>query len=172
MNWIYLNNEDNSARFILGEYSNELARTLICFGVNPSTAEPNALDRTLEKVRTLARRNGYVNWIMLNLYPQRATQPTDLHEDKDAELCRRNFDAIKNTFQDFTNADILLAFGNLILIRPYLKACYNQIQEFLTANFSGKIYCIKLTKLGFPVHPLYQKNDSIFEEYHLQEITA
>ena len=167
MDWIYINNKDNTARFVLGEFSDKSAATLICFGINPSTAEPNALDRTLEKVKRLAGHNGYVNWIMLNIYPQRATNPANLHGMLDEDLCKQNLDAIRSIFHDFPNSNILFAFGNLILKRPYLQSCFEQIKTIVNNDFVGKTYCIKLTKCGFPVHPLYQKNDSIFTEYHL-----
>lgn len=51
---------------------------LVCFGINPSTAVPNALDPTLKRVRRFAAENGYDSWTMLNVYPQIATNPKTL----------------------------------------------------------------------------------------------
>jgi len=79
MNWIYDTNEDNSARFTLGEYEDFISKTLICFGINPSTATPEKLDNTIIKIKLFAKNNNYKNWIALNIYPQRATNPEDLH---------------------------------------------------------------------------------------------
>lgn len=75
MSWIYETNSDNSARYILGERGEN---PLVCIGVNPSTAEPDKLDPTLRSVKAWAKRLGFDGWIMLNLYPQRATNPNDL----------------------------------------------------------------------------------------------
>jgi hypothetical protein len=49
MEWLYENNEDNSARFVLGQVLNPTGRTLLCFGINPSTACPENLDSTIRK---------------------------------------------------------------------------------------------------------------------------
>ena len=54
--WIYINNEDNSIRYVLGTKGQ---KTLFCFGINPSTAEPNDLDPALKKVERIAKYNGY-----------------------------------------------------------------------------------------------------------------
>ena len=76
MNWIYKTDASNSARYILGI---EGKNPLICVGVNPNTAEPNHLNRTLKSVETFSKMNGYDSWLMLNLYPQRATYPKHHH---------------------------------------------------------------------------------------------
>ena len=67
---IYETNENNSARYLLGT---ESENPLICISVNPSTAEPGNLDRTLKLVEKFSKAMGYDCLIMLNLYPQRAT---------------------------------------------------------------------------------------------------
>ena len=51
MSWEYKNNSNNTARFVLGEYSDKTDRTLICVGINPSVATPNNLDPTLKKLK-------------------------------------------------------------------------------------------------------------------------
>ncbi|MDY6367341.1 MAG: DUF1643 domain-containing protein, partial [Clostridia bacterium] len=106
-----------------------------------------------------ARFNGYSNWIMLNIYPQRATNPDDLHNTADLLIIKRNLEIISQTLEDFIESDILFAYGNLISKRLYLHHCLEQILELLKSN-DKTIKVIKLTKEGNPVHPLYQKNDS------------
>ncbi len=163
MNWIYTTNEDNSARFVLGEYNNVADKTMICVGVNPSTATPDNLDPTLRKVKLIAKRHGYVNWIMINIYPQRATNPSDLHPDRNGQLHSRNLHEINNLLGAFYSADILFAYGDLINTRPYLKECLGDILRLtLSIQLTGKQFCIKRTKKGNPAHPLYQKADCQF----------
>ena len=45
--WLYERTIDNAARFVLGTIG---ANPLICFGINPSTAEPGNLDPTVNYV--------------------------------------------------------------------------------------------------------------------------
>ena len=85
-------------RYVLGEkLNNENTKNLICIGVNPSTAMPKNLDPTLARVRKYAERNGYSTWYMINIYPQRATEPEDMHQDNnyDIDLHKNNLKAIK-----------------------------------------------------------------------------
>ena len=59
MEWIYENNEDNSARFVLGQVLNPTEKTLLCFGINPSTACPEKLDSTIRKIISICNYNGH-----------------------------------------------------------------------------------------------------------------
>ena len=63
---------------------------LVCIGINPSTAQPGALDPTLKSVERLANANGFDSWIMFNVYPQRATDPNDMDRVPDRALCDEN----------------------------------------------------------------------------------
>ena len=165
MQWIYEKNENNSARFVLGQINDVTGRTLLCFGVNPSTATPECLDPTIEKVKKISKYNGYDNRIMLNLYPQRVTDPNGLHLERDACLVKANLLHIKKTAEHFADCDVLLAYGNLISKRKYLKICLSEIIELLNGEQKKKIKIIKLTKKNNPVHPLYQKNNSTLIEF-------
>ena len=46
--WIYRFLSEKEDRFVLGEMG---LSPLVCFGINPSTAVPEKLDRTLSRVR-------------------------------------------------------------------------------------------------------------------------
>lgn len=162
MQWIYKTNEDNSARFVLGQIFNSSGKTLLCFGVNPSTATPECLDNTIRKVIQISKKNNYENWIMLNIYPQRATNPGDLHLEQDKNLSNLNYLHIAEILKTYINSDILFAYGNLISKRQYLKPCLNEIMPL----FQGKkVKVIKTTKENNPIHPLYQSNESPLIDY-------
>lgn len=168
MNWIYDTNENNSARFTLGEYDTFMSKTLIFLGINPSIATPDNLDNTVRKIKTISKNNGYINWIMINIYPQRATNPTDLHIIPDEALILRNLQHIKNVLENFQNADILFAYGNLITTRKYFSELLNKIiTQIKLSKFQSKSLCFKITKLGHPIHPLYQSNNSILIDYSI-----
>lgn len=157
--WVYQTNEDNSARYILGQINDEMGATLLCFGINPSTACPECLDNTIRKVIKLSASNGYSNWIMVNIYPQRATDPNDLHLEVNKKFCEENIAYIQELVATYPNSDILLAYGNLIKKRNYLKDCLNDILNCLQDRI---VKIIKMTKSNNPIHPLYQKDDAKF----------
>lgn len=83
--WYYRTTSDNTSRFVLGTKGQ---KPLVCFEINPSTATLQLLDNTLNSVGRIALNNGYDSWIMLNIHPQRATNPNDLPEILDKELHR------------------------------------------------------------------------------------
>lgn len=158
MNWIYETNGDNSARFALGQVFDTNGKTLICFGINPSTASPSCLDNTIRKIIAIAKNNGYDNWIMLNIYPQRATNPNQLHGQCNESIFVQNLQQIQNILENYPNSDVLLAYGNLISKRKFLKECLNDILLILFKRYNKNLKVIKITKEGNPVHPLYQSN--------------
>ena len=165
MKWIYKTNEDNSARFVLGQIINPTGKTLLCFGINPSTASPGCLDNTIRKIISISKYNGYENWIMLNVYPQRATNPKDIHSECNEDLVRENLNHINEIVSEYSNCDILFAYGNLISKRKYLKGCLDQIIALLCDNQGKKIKVIKLTKANNPVHPLYQASKAVLVDH-------
>ena len=166
MSWEYKNNANNTARFTLGEYDNVTYKTLICVGINPSTATPNNLDPTLKKVKAVALSHNYKNWIMINVYPQRATNPNNLHLNSNTQLHNDNIREIRYILNTFNNADILFAYGNLISKRAYLNDCLADVLGLISSvQFTGNLYCIKHTVKGNPIHPLYQKVTTAFIPY-------
>ncbi|WP_353808832.1 DUF1643 domain-containing protein [Agromyces sp. SYSU T00194] len=114
--WISETSTDNTARFVLGTVGRN---PLVCIGVNPSTAAPGALDQTVTKVAGFASRNGYDSWVMLNLYPQRSTDPNGMHLKPDPDLQAQNERHIEG-FIDGRALSLLAAWGGLITKRPYL----------------------------------------------------
>ena len=73
--WYYEPHTYLPYRYVLGRVGRH---PLVCIGINPSTAQPGALDPTLKSVERLANANGFDSWIMFNVYPQRATDPNDM----------------------------------------------------------------------------------------------
>jgi hypothetical protein len=149
--WIYTRTDDNKARFLLGEQGKN---TLICIGINPSTAVPGKLDNTLTSVKRFSRDLHYDSWMMLNVYPQRATDPNNLHEEFDPSYHAENLKHIRAFLRSGT-FDIWAAWGTLIKKRKYLPECLNDIVS-ITKGRSIHWYTIgKTTKAGHPHHPLY-----------------
>lgn len=114
--WVYEPSADGSARFVLGTTGDN---PLVCFGINPSIAVPNALDPTVRRVRGLAASFGFDSWTMLNVYPQIATLPKDIGRALDQELKAENERKIEKLI-DGQRLTLLGAWGGLIASRSYL----------------------------------------------------
>jgi hypothetical protein len=151
--WIYEKNEDNTSRFLLGEHGNN---PLVCIGVNPSTATPEKLDPTLQNVRAWAKRLSYDGWIMLNLYPQQATNPNKLHDKCDFYIHTLNSLAIRKLALEYKKLDIWEAWGTLIEKRKFLKSCLFEFTGILNMHTDPTWITIgPLSQKGHPHHPLY-----------------
>ena len=59
--WLYVPNTYSEYRYILGTRGQ---KPLICVGINPSTAAPDALDPTLQSAQRIALNNGYDSFLM------------------------------------------------------------------------------------------------------------
>ena len=150
--WLYENNEDNTVRYILGTKGK---KPLLCFGINPSTAEPDKLDNTLKSVERIALNNGFDSWIMLNIYPQRATDPNAIHKELDTVIHENNLAKINQLLSELPKPVIWAAWGTLIEKRPFLIQCLHDIRT-LTSRYTCKWVTIgKHSAKGHPHHPLY-----------------
>ena len=110
-------------RYVLGRPG---ARPLVCIGINPSTAQPGALDPTVKSVERLAAANGFDSWIMFNVYPQRATDPNDMDRTPDRALCDENLRWLAAVLAQ-TDPTMWAAWGTLIEKRPYLPALMREM---------------------------------------------
>lgn len=162
--WLYQNNTDNTCRYILGTVGNN---PLICVGVNPSTAEPNKLDNTLRSVNRIATQNEYDSWIMLNLYPQRATNPNDLSIDAKFDIMDTNNIFIREILKKYSGADIWAAWGTLIEKRHYLHKCLVCLDDSASEYGCNWVSYGPKSKRGHPHHPLYLKSTSQKEPFNL-----
>lgn len=163
-NWIYTPNHDNSARTLLGT---EGERPLVCIGINPSTATPSALDRTVATVERVAMRGGFDSFMMLNVYPQRATDPNDLHANPDRDLHAWNLQSIAD-FVDGRSLSVWAAWGTLIRKRKFLPELLTEVatlQELANVRWLSRGRC---SKAGDPHHPLYVKADAPLDEFDVR----
>ena len=137
----------------------------VCIGINPSMALPNFLDPTLRRVQDYAKRSGeYGAWYMLNVYPQRATNPNNMDTDHtyDIEIHLRNLAAIEELLSTIEQADVWCAWGAVIddTKRTYLSDLLfgnedKNIQGIISL-FSGSYHfkAYGATTKGYPKHPL------------------
>ena len=93
-------------------------RMLLVVGLNPSTADETHPDLTVRKVVGFAEGGGYDGFAMLNLSSERATDKRSLSATLDDAMYRKNLDVAADLLQRYPAADILVAFGTDISIRP------------------------------------------------------
>jgi len=151
---VYLKSQDNKYRYALGTKGD---KTLYCFGINPSTATPESYDPTINRVSSIARKSGYDSFVMLNIYPLRATDPAELPQSPSWIHHNQNIEVISDLIKD--GSTIWAAWGDLIECRPWLIECRKTIL-WIIGMYKKDIHWVKmgeLTKKGHPRHPLYLK---------------
>ena len=154
--WLYAPNFYSEYRYILGTRGQN---PLICIGINPSTARPDALDNTLKSVERIALGNGFDSFIMFNVYAQRATNPDAMEKVYNPLLHRENLEAFRYVLSISKKPAIWAAWGAIIEKRKYLPEC---VRDMVAAGqeFGATWHCAgAITKKGHPHHPLYLKKD-------------
>ena len=154
--WLYAPNFYSEYRYILGTRGKN---PLICIGINPSTAKPDALDNTLKSVERIALGNGFDSFIMFNVYAQRATSPDDMERVCNPLLHKENLEAFRYVLSISENPSVWAAWGAIIEKRKYLPGCVRDMLE-AGEEYGAKWYCAgAITKKGHPHHPLYLRKD-------------
>ena len=124
--WLYVPNTYSEYRYILGTRGK---KPLICVGINPSTAAPDALDPTLQSAQRIALANGYDSFLMFNVYAQRATRPDDMEHALNPALHAETRKAFRYLLSLSDQPAVWAAWGNIILKRDYLMDC---MRDFAT----------------------------------------
>lgn len=132
--------------------------------LNPSTANEQIDDNTIESCVRLAKHNGFGGFIVANLFGYRATKPKELIGcEKYVLIGKDNDKYILNSVKK-TNK-VVLGWGNSVkeisTIKDYDRD--KEIAQLLEKN-GHKVYCADLTVKGCPKHPLYISSKSCFFE--------
>ena len=154
--WIYAPNFYSEYRYILGTRGK---KPLICIGINPSTAQPDALDNTLKSVERIALGNGYDSFLMFNVYAQRATDPDAMERSCNLQLHKENLEAFRYVLSLSEEPAVWAAWGSIVEKRAYLSEC---LRDFVSAGQerNAQWFCAgAITKKGHPHHPLYLRKD-------------
>ena len=162
--WLYAPNFYSEYRYILGTRGEN---PLICIGINPSTAKPDALDNTLKSVERIALGNGFDSFIMFNVYAQRATSPDDMEKACNPLLHKENMEAFRYVLSISKYPAVWAAWGAIIEKRKYLPDCVRDMVA-LGQEYGASWYCAgKITKKGHPHHPLYLRRDEILRPFNV-----
>lgn len=131
-------------RFSLGKKGK---KNLMIIGFNPSTADLENSDPTMNNVIEFCKFNGYDGYIMTNANPY-----INSHQDKvetNKEQIIDNLKHIKEKIEELKISDILLAYGSKNISTITLKTLI-EILEFIR---NKKIYCIDKNSDNAPTHP-------------------
>ena len=161
--WLYVPNIYCEYRYVLGTCG---ANPLIVVGVNPSTAAPDALDPTLQSAERIAHSNGYDSFLMLNVYPQRATDPNDMEKNRNSFLEKENVEAFKYLLSLSPSKDVWCAWGNVVSARGYLHECVNSLVAAGDEAGANWLCAGEPLKSGNPHHPLYLKASTRLQPFY------
>ena len=163
--WLYAPNFYSEYRYILGTRGQ---KPLICIGVNPSTARPDALDNTLKSVERIALGNGYDSFLMFNVYAQRATDPNAMEKALNPLLHRENMAAFRYVLSLSPEPAVWAAWGAVIEKRSYLSQCVRDMLD-IGKEYGARWYCAgAITKKGHPHHPLYLRKDEPLKPFPVE----
>ena len=150
MSFIYKNATFSSCRtyrYSLSRIWDKKKKYVLFIGLNPSTANEEAVDPTIRRCVNYAKDWGYGGFMMVNLFAYRTTLPSNLKKVK-YPVGTENDKYIVTLSK---KADITVAAwgnnGNL----------YSRDKKVL--SLVPNLMCLKVNKSGQPAHPLYLKKD-------------
>lgn len=167
--WLFVPNVYCDWRYILGTRGD---KPLICVGINPSTARPDALDPTLQSVQRIALNNGYDSFLMFNVYAQRATDPRDMDRTMNGAMHGENMKAFRYLLSLSPRPAVWAAWGNIITMRSYLPDCVRDMAALAAEREAVWLRCGPVSKKGHPHHPLYLRADEPLIPFDLTEYLA
>ena len=160
--WLYVPPVYCDYRYILGTRGKN---PLICIGINPSTARPDALDNTLKSVERIAKYNGFDSFIMFNVYAQRATDPNAMEKSANPLLHRENMEAFRYVLSISSSPAVWAAWGSIIEKRAYLFQCLRDMLK-IGDEYGARWFCAgAVSKKGHPHHPLYLRKDEVLKPF-------
>lgn len=135
-------------RFLLGRVG---SNPLVAVCMNPSAANEEYSDRTINRIINASKKLGYDGWIVANVYPERATNASDL-DDFNPKLSEENIRLIMEFLLDNGINEVWGAWGNLG--QPSLVEGRDQLLAVFKQNNIRVYSFAPLTKWRQPVHPL------------------
>ncbi len=137
--------KDRLHRYVLIREWDLSKPSLMIISLNPSTADEKKNDPTVRRCIGFAKKWGFGKLLMTNIFAFRATIPKDLFNSKNPIGDKNNY-WLKKLSK--TTDKVVLAYGN----HGRFKNRHEEILKMI-----NNLYCIKKSKTGMPMHPLYLK---------------
>lgn len=125
-------------------------------GLNPSTANGDTNDPTIESVIRLCKFNGYGGFYMMNCWSYISTDPKKLCPEP--EWDEENIQWLKKIAA--LCQDVVFAWGNFKVVGQHGK-------DRMLYELFPKAKCISLNKNGTPGHPLFKKGTIKFIDFEM-----
>lgn len=146
---IYHSDRNDAWRYTLGKAGR---RPLLTVGLNPSTATQEKADPTVARVQRVAELHGFDGFVMLNLYPVRATDYRTLPARVNAEAFERNLQVIEELVASHQAPTIWAAWGQPVVHHGYFLKARDQLFERLERHRPQWVRFGELTSTGHPRH--------------------
>ena len=137
--------KDQQYRYSLSRIWDKDKEMILFIGLNPSTADAKENDPTIRRLIGYASRWDFGGMHVCNLFAYRTPDPKELFQVLDP-VGKRNDRYIKK-MSKYARITVLM-YGNE-------GRRFNRHEEIL--NYIEEPYCIKVSKTGMPMHPLYLK---------------
>ncbi len=135
-------------RYALWRWWDKSKKYVMFIGLNPSTADEIENDPTIRRCIGFAQSWGFGGLCMANLFAIRATNPKIMLNHSNPIGIDNNEWLIKLAVQA---SKVIAAWG--------MYGGYKKRDKEIIALIPD-MYCLGITKEGFPKHPLYLKKDS------------
>ena len=147
-------------RYVLWRrWDNSNGREMGVVMLNPSTADHETLDPTVATCVRLAKRDGFGGVVVYNLFALRSTDPKLLRTATDP-VGKMNDEYLAALTRPNARKDTLVvAWGNH-------GGLNDRDKEVLKLLRGVDLYCLGVTKVGFPRHPLYTRKDVELVRYY------
>ena len=145
-------------RYVLKCRWNDLfeEKPIAWIGLNPSTADEFQLDPTLTRIKGFSESFGFNCFYMLNIFAFRATDPNKMKQHAEP-VGPENDRHILGTCRNCRT--VVAAWGNH---GTYLDRGRHVISMLKAEGI--QLTCLKVSKEGNPVHPLYLPGKSVLIE--------
>jgi hypothetical protein len=135
-------------------------------GLNPSIADHRQDDPTIRRCVGFAKGFGYGGFEMLNVFGFRSTDPAGLETAKDP-VGPLNITAILSAAQRC--GVCIVGWGALYrrwrTVLDFDRRTLAMLGMVLNSGFHPQVYCLGVTKEGFPRHPLFVKASTQLQVY-------
>lgn len=147
---------DRDYRFVLVRTINPTLKSKVMFiGVNPSTADANEDDQTTTKLIEFTRRWGFGKYVLMNLFPYRATDYRELEKYYNYPVhWRKNHQDLRKNIRQ---SDLIVPmWGRRKKVPQHLRVEARVVKNLINKETKDKkmVKCFGLTKCGEPKHPL------------------
>lgn len=166
---IYQNSPDNKARFVLGTRGNN---PLIVMSINPSVGAPDVKSPTVGTVEHIAKDYGYDSWIILCLYPQRATHLDELDEMTNPNWVKENEKVIREVFAYYPDHKIWATWGTHYKHRYYFPELLSSIAKIAEEYHESWMHYGPLDEGYLPQYCLYLDNGEGWYPYDVNKLLS